>query len=97
MKVEGSITSALLGNTPRASASASAKAKSVEEKGDAVELSAMSAGLAASDAGEAPIDTSRVEEIKQAIAEGRFQINAGAIADRLIASAQDMIRSQRQA
>ncbi|MBV5336597.1 MAG: flagellar biosynthesis anti-sigma factor FlgM, partial [Deltaproteobacteria bacterium] len=39
----------------------------------------------------------RVSEIKQAIAEGRFTINAGAIADRLIASAKELVDSQRQA
>jgi negative regulator of flagellin synthesis FlgM len=47
--------------------------------------------------GEAPAyDATRVAEIKQAIAEGRFTINAEAIADRLIESASELIASQRQ-
>ena len=47
--------------------------------------------------GEAPAyDATRVAEIKQAIAEGRFTINAEAIADRLIESASELIGSQRQ-
>lgn len=46
---------------------------------------------------EPSVNTSRVEEIKQAIAEGRFRINPEAIADRLINTAQELIASQRQA
>ena len=44
----------------------------------------------------ANFDAGRVAEIKQAIADGRFTINAGAIADRLIASARELIDAQRQ-
>lgn len=40
------------------------------------------------------VDASRVAAIKQAIAEGRFSINAGAIADRLISSAQELLGKQ---
>ncbi len=44
-----------------------------------------------------PINRARVQEIKQAIAEGRFKVNADAIADRLISSAKELIVSQRKA
>lgn len=37
------------------------------------------------------VDAARVEEIKNAIAEGRFQINPERIADRLIDSVREMI------
>ena len=37
------------------------------------------------------------DKIKQAIAEGRFKINAGAIADRLISSARELVAAQRHA
>lgn len=37
------------------------------------------------------INTARVDEIKQAIREGRFEVNAGKIADGLIASAQELV------
>ena len=64
--------------------------------GDDVQLSILSAKLASGD--DAPVfDSGRVSEIKQAIADGRFTINAGAIADRLIASAKELVDSQRQA
>lgn len=60
-----------------------------------VQLSGLSAQLQSS--GETtPFDAVRVSEIKQAIAEGRFTINAGAIADRLITSAKELVNSQRQ-
>jgi negative regulator of flagellin synthesis FlgM len=61
-----------------------------------IQLSALAAQLIASDDGQA-FDAVRVSEIKQAIADGRFTINAGAIADRLIASAKELVDSQRQA
>lgn len=61
-----------------------------------VQLSVLSANLSAAD-DEQSFDAGRVSEIKQAISEGRFTINAGAIADRLIASAKELVDSQRQA
>lgn len=44
-----------------------------------------------------PVNSTRVQEIKEAISEGRFKVNADAIADRLIESARDLINSKRQA
>ena len=64
--------------------------------GDDVQLSGLSAQLRATD-NEQTFDAARVSEIKQAISDGRFTINAGAIADRLIASAKELVDSQRQA
>lgn len=40
---------------------------------------------------DAPVDTQRVAEIKQAIAEGRFKINPERIADGLLTSVRDML------
>jgi len=40
------------------------------------------------------VDAGRVSEIKQAIAEGRFKVDAGKIADGLIASVRQMIAAQ---
>ena len=61
-----------------------------------VHLSQLATQLQAS--GEAStFDAGRVSEIKQAIAEGRFSINAEAITDRLINSARELVASQRQA
>jgi negative regulator of flagellin synthesis FlgM len=43
------------------------------------------------------VNTAKVAAIKQAISEGRFQVNSGAVADSLIKSVTDLISSQQQA
>jgi negative regulator of flagellin synthesis FlgM len=75
-----------IASSPKASAAQS----------DDVRLSELSSQLRSADDGHA-FDSARVAEIKQAISDGRFTINAGAIADRLIASAKELVDSQRQA
>jgi negative regulator of flagellin synthesis FlgM len=64
---------------------------------DAVSLSQMAGSLQIGE--KPPINTARIQEIKQAISEGRFKINPEAIADRLIESARDLVNSsgKRQA
>jgi negative regulator of flagellin synthesis FlgM len=42
------------------------------------------------------IDTARVDEIRQAISEGRLEIRADQIADGLIASVRDMLDTDSQ-
>lgn len=54
-------------------------------------LQEISAGLA----NEPVVDASRVAEIKQAIAEGRYSVNPGKIADGLIDSVREMLASRR--
>jgi negative regulator of flagellin synthesis FlgM len=44
-----------------------------------------------------PVNAARIQEIKEAISQGKFKINPEAIADRLLDSARDLINSQRQA
>lgn len=46
---------------------------------------------------EAPFNSQRVAEIRQAIAEGRFQINVGKIADRLIGDVRDFLAQDQSA
>jgi negative regulator of flagellin synthesis FlgM len=41
---------------------------------------------------DAPFDSRRVAEIRQAIAEGRFQVDSGKIADKLLADVRDLLR-----
>jgi negative regulator of flagellin synthesis FlgM len=41
---------------------------------------------------EAPFDSQRVAEIRQAIAEGRFQVNPGKIADKLLSEVRALLR-----
>ena len=59
--------------------------------GERVDISPLSARLQEVGAGETPIDIKRVAEIKQAIAEGRFQINPERIADGLLDSVREML------
>jgi negative regulator of flagellin synthesis FlgM len=65
---------------------------------DNVQLSALSERLQAIEAGLADVpvvDTAKVAEIKQAIAEGRFKVNADRVADRLLDTVRDLIASRR--
>lgn len=59
-----------------------------------VRLSSASTSLATQ---EPEVNLARVQEIRQAIADGRFTINASAIADRLISSARELINNGRPA
>ena len=94
MKIEG--TSKPAGHLPVKEASGTSVRKAASSASDKVELSPLSAQLLSHDE-EYAFDAGKVSEIKQAIAEGRFSINAGAIADRLIVSARELINAQRQA
>lgn len=58
---------------------------------------ANTAGLAAQSVEAPPVNAARIQEIKDAIAQGRFTINPEAIADGLIQTARDLVNSQRQA
>lgn len=55
-----------------------------------VELSSHAA-LKSTGSSDADFDSEKVERIAQAIRDGKFQINAEAIADQLIANAQDLL------
>ncbi|MCG2578834.1 flagellar biosynthesis anti-sigma factor FlgM [Dechloromonas sp. XY25] len=61
---------------------------------DAVSLSSLAGSLQSND--QPPVNSAKIQEIKQAIAEGRFKINPEAIADGLIESARELI-GRRQA
>jgi negative regulator of flagellin synthesis FlgM len=41
------------------------------------------------------VDTARVEEIKQAISDGRFKVNPEAVADRLLETVRELIQSHK--
>ena len=78
----------------RPAAKAAPKAATASNANSDVRLSSASTALAAQ---EPEVNLARVQEIRQAIAEGRFEINASAIADRLITSARELVDSHRQA
>lgn len=62
---------------------------------EAVSLSPLAGSLQASE--KPPVNSARIQEIKEAIAQGRFKINPDAIAGRLIETARDLINMQRRA
>lgn len=42
------------------------------------------------------MDLNKIAEIKQAISEGRFQVNSGVVADRLIDTVRDLITASKR-
>lgn len=88
-----------IGNTaatgsPRGAGSAGKSAGT--SSGERVDISSLSARLQEVGAGETPVDAQKVAEIKQAIAEGRFQINPERIADGLLNSVQEMLAASKR-
>ena len=94
MKINNSLPS--VGNatgsgSARGTATASTPKSAGTPSGERVDISSLSARLQEVGAGDAPIDVQKVAEIKQAISEGRFQINPERIADGLVASVREML------
>lgn len=92
MKINSALPS--VGNaseSQRARGPAASKPHPEAEAAERVDISSLSARLQEVGAGDAPIDSQRVAEIKQAISEGRFQINPERIADGLLSSVRDML------
>ena len=69
---------------------ASSEPVSATEPSARVALSSQAA-LHGAEASRADFDSEKVERIAQAIRDGKFQINAEAIADQLIANAQELL------
>jgi negative regulator of flagellin synthesis FlgM len=92
MKVEQSTQPA---NTQLVKEAHGPSVKKAENAPDEVELSNLASQLLGTD-DELPFDAGRVAEIKRAISEGKFSINADAIADRLITSARELVDSRHQ-
>lgn len=70
------------------------KASAADSAGTSVHLGSTTAQLRSleSSVSSAPVvDAKKVAEIKQAISEGRFQVNSGVVADKLINTVQDLI------
>lgn len=99
MKIDNSVNP--VGGTPGPSRNGAAKPAAGGTKGGSspeVGLSPLSARLQEISAGLAStpaVDASRVAEIKQAISEGRYTVNAGKIADGLIDSVRQMLAAGR--
>lgn len=91
MKIDSSYKPTTTGLPPKATPPQPTPAAAATE---AVSLSPLAGSLRGGEA--MPVNTARVQEIKQAIAEGRFKINPEAIADRLIESARELVSSNRR-
>jgi negative regulator of flagellin synthesis FlgM len=62
---------------------------------DVSPLGAQLAGIEASLADVPVVDAQRVEEIKQAISDGRFKVHPEVIADRLLDTVRELIQAQK--
>ncbi|MDR2838562.1 MAG: flagellar biosynthesis anti-sigma factor FlgM [Azonexus sp.] len=94
MKIDTSYQHATASVTPKATNANAHPAAAAKAAAD-VSLSPLAGSLRSGEA--PPVNSARIQEIKQAIAEGRFKINPEAIADRLIESARDLVASSRAA
>lgn len=66
--------------------------------GEQVQLSPLSSQLQAIESGMADtpiVDSARVAEIKQAIADGKFRVNPDVVADHLLQTARELLRSRQ--
>lgn len=91
MKIDSHFKPPVLGNAPPQAL----KAPNPPPTGFSAEvrLSDAATRLASSD-NSAPVNRAKIEEIKQAISQGRFKVNPEAIADELIATSRQLIESQ---
>jgi negative regulator of flagellin synthesis FlgM len=85
--LQGTVTRPSAGRTPASQTTSTAQQESVSINPLAAKLQAMESGSAA-----ATFDADKVSAIRQAIAEGKFNIRADAIADKLVASVQDLLK-----
>lgn len=72
-------------------AASAAAASKTPEASARIELSSTASKLMSEASEEGTFDTEKVQRIAQAISEGKFSINAEAIADKLISNAQEML------
>lgn len=98
MKIDNSVSS--IGGVPSGESRqrpGKSSAPPAEASGDKVALSSLASRMQEVEAALANVpvaDASRIAEIKQAMAEGRFQVDASKVADGLIESVRQMIASQ---
>ena len=103
MKIEGSIksvTSNAVQQEPGRPGKEPAADVAAAPVGTNVKLSSLSSQLQMiekSFADTPEVDAARVAELKQAISDGRFKVNADAVADRLIETVQELIRAHKGA
>jgi negative regulator of flagellin synthesis FlgM len=96
MKITNGIASVGTGTDSGRTKSTTQKSSTpANQASDQVELSPLASQLhdASTSVGE-PIDTARIAEIKQAISDGRFQVNPERIADGVLESVRQLLASR---
>ena len=78
--------------TKGSAGAASGGGDNVQFSSRALQLQAMDAGMA----GTPIVDSARVAEIKQAIADGVFKVNPDAVADKLLQTARELLQSRQK-
>lgn len=101
MKIDNSVGSVggMPSSEPRPRPAKGGSAAAAGAAGEKVELSSLSSRMQEIEAALASvpvIDSDRVAEIKLAMAEGRFKVDAGKVADGLIESVRQMLAAQTQ-
>lgn len=92
-----SAAQAALSKGGQSGALAASVTTSAAPAGVAVTVSSLARSLASTGQGDTPdVDLSKVDAMKTAIRQGQFQVNPGAIADKLLSNAQEMLSRQRQ-
>ncbi|MFZ2267877.1 MAG: flagellar biosynthesis anti-sigma factor FlgM [Azonexus sp.] len=87
MKIESSYKP----TTPPVASRTTPQHAAVASAQDEVSLSHLAGAMQSAE--KPPVNSARIQEIKQAISEGRFKVNPEAIADRLIETARDLLNS----
>ncbi len=71
-------------------------AKSAPASGVAVTVSSLARSMETDGTSDvAEVDMAKVSAVKQAISDGSYKVNAGAIADKLLSNAQEMLQRSR--
>lgn len=81
--------------TPMANRPVARSPEGASPNAESVSLSQLAGTLQGTE--KPPVNAARIQEIKEAISQGRFKVNPEAIADGLIQSARDLLDSQRKA
>lgn len=102
MKIDGNLRSIQSGQVSegqgRDNKTGATKPPADASSGPRVQLSPLGsqlAGIEANLANVPVVDSQRVDEIKQAISDGRFKVNPDVIADKLLETVRELIQSQR--
>jgi negative regulator of flagellin synthesis FlgM len=100
MKINGSIKPVSTGAVSGGGSRPGKETASAPGSGasDRVQLSPLSSQLQAIETSMADtpvVNSARVAEIRQAIAEGRFKVNPDAVADQLLQTARELLRSRQ--